>query len=214
MCVCTLLLVADVPDAVRQRPKLSNSLPPPPPFFSTAQVIGIDYSTQSYDSTHAQTPTIPLISSETSSAVSDRGEYASNAAAGHVDGYDDTAPGWGETAEGAWGGIGQSNAQGVFTRDFIAGGWTWTVRRVPLAGASGGMARAPRVLPLTHRLSRPSPRAHAHYRRRGTTAGEWTCLAPYPPSPLVLTSLAALYHRPPQRAHPVLVAGRELSLWQ
>jgi beta-galactosidase len=58
--------------------------------------------------------------------VSDRGEYASNATSAHVDGYDDTAPGWGETAEGAWGGIGQSNGQGVFTRDFIAGGWTWT----------------------------------------------------------------------------------------
>ncbi len=87
---------------------------------------GIDYSTGSYDSHHAATPTIPLISSETSSAVSDRGEYVDNKTAGHVEGYDNQYPGWGESAEQAWGGVGMSNGQGVLTRPFISGGWTWT----------------------------------------------------------------------------------------
>jgi beta-galactosidase len=42
-------------------------------------VQGFDYSTTSYDQWHAQAPGIPSISSETSSAVSDRGEYVNNA---------------------------------------------------------------------------------------------------------------------------------------
>jgi hypothetical protein len=35
--------------------------------------------------------------------------------------------GWGETAEGAWGGVGEPNNQGILTRPFIAGGNTWTM---------------------------------------------------------------------------------------
>ena len=69
---------------------------------------------------------IPEISSETSSAVSDRGEYASDAKTGHVTGYDTDYPGWGESAEQAWGGIGEKDGEGILTRPFISGGWTWT----------------------------------------------------------------------------------------
>ena len=89
-------------------------------------VQGFDYSTGNYDNWHKQAPNIPSISSETSSAVSDRGEYANDAAAGHVSGYDNQYPGWGESAEQAWGGVGESNNQGILTRPFISGGWTWT----------------------------------------------------------------------------------------
>jgi beta-galactosidase len=89
-------------------------------------VQGFDYSTGSYDGWHKAAPNIPSISSETSSAVSDRGEYANDPNGGHVEGYDRDAPGWGQTAQGAWGGIGESNGQGILTRDFISGGWTWT----------------------------------------------------------------------------------------
>ena len=45
---------------------------------------------------------------------------------GHVTGYDTEHPGWGQTAEGAWGGQGQTNGQGILTRDFMSGGFTWT----------------------------------------------------------------------------------------
>jgi hypothetical protein len=54
---------------------------------------GIDYSTSSYDSIHKAAPGIPSMSSETSSAVSDRGEYANNAETGHVSSYDNQYPG-------------------------------------------------------------------------------------------------------------------------
>lgn len=87
---------------------------------------GFDYSTQNYDAWHAKNPDTPSISSETSSAVSDRGEYASNPKTGHVTGYDDDYPGWGESAEMAWGGIGEKNGQGILNRSFISGGWSWT----------------------------------------------------------------------------------------
>jgi len=87
---------------------------------------GFDYGTGNYDQWHSQAPNIPSMSSETSSAVSDRGEYADDPASGHVTGYDMDAPSWGETAEAAWGGIGVSAGQGILTRPFVAGGWTWT----------------------------------------------------------------------------------------
>ena len=66
---------------------------------SVLDVLGFDYATGSYDSFHASTPGLPAVSSETSSAVSDRGEYANDEAAGHVTGYDTEAPSWGQTAE-------------------------------------------------------------------------------------------------------------------
>jgi len=87
---------------------------------------GVDYATETYDSVHATRPDLPIISSETSSAVSDRGVYKNDPKAGLVTGYDTEAPGWGQTAEGAWGGQGMSNGQGILTRDFISGGFTWT----------------------------------------------------------------------------------------
>lgn len=87
---------------------------------------GFDYNTGSYDSWHAQAPWIPSISSETSSAVSDRGEYVNDQAGGHVQAYDNQYPGWGQSAEQAWGGVGEHNGQGILTRPFISGGWTWT----------------------------------------------------------------------------------------
>jgi len=64
-------------------------------------VQGFDYSTGSYDGWHKEAPNIPSISSETSSAVGDRGEYANNATTGHVSAYDNQYPGWGESAEQA-----------------------------------------------------------------------------------------------------------------
>lgn len=89
-------------------------------------LIGVDYHTQRYDDVHRGSPTVPIISSETSSAVSDRGEYSNNRSSGHVSGYDVNAPSWGQTAEAAWGGVGEPAGQGILTRPFVSGGWTWT----------------------------------------------------------------------------------------
>jgi beta-galactosidase len=79
---------------------------------------GFDYATGNYEAWHNRAPHIPAISSETSSAVGDRGEYANDAHGGHVTGYDTQAPSWGQTAEVAWSAILQD--------DFMSGGFTWT----------------------------------------------------------------------------------------
>ena len=83
---------------------------------------GFDYETSTYDKNHKAVPNVPSISSETSSAVSDRGYYAADdATTGHVKGYDSDHPGWGQTAEDAWGGVTEPANQGILTRAFVAG---------------------------------------------------------------------------------------------
>jgi beta-galactosidase len=93
---------------------------------SVLDLLGYDYATDNYDRYHGRTPTFPAISSETSSAVSDRCEYENNETSGHVTGYDTEAPSWGQTAEQAWGGIDEPHSQGILTRDFMSGGFVWT----------------------------------------------------------------------------------------
>jgi beta-galactosidase len=90
------------------------------------ELLGYDYATSSYDAYHAKTPAYPAISSETSSAVSDRGEYSNDEATGHVTGYDTEAPNWGQTAEQAWGGVDEPDSQGILSREYMAGGFVWT----------------------------------------------------------------------------------------
>ena len=89
-------------------------------------VQGVDYAPDTYDRIHRSAPHVPCISSESSSAVSDRGETSNDPMAGHVTGYDTEFPDWGQSAEGAWGGLGVLDGQGILTRDFVAGGFTWT----------------------------------------------------------------------------------------
>jgi len=79
---------------------------------------GFDYATGSYDEWHERAPTIPAISSETSSAVGDRGEYVNDPASAHVTGYDTEAPSWGQTAEVAW--------AAILEKPWMSGGFTWT----------------------------------------------------------------------------------------
>jgi len=94
---------------------------------SVLDLLGYDYATESYDAFHDSTPNYPAISSESSSAVSDRGEYASNKTLGYVSGYgDEVAGSWAASPEQAWGGVGEPDNQGILTRAFVSGGWTWT----------------------------------------------------------------------------------------
>ncbi len=119
---------------------------------------GFDYSTSNYDNWHAQAPWIPSISSETSSAVSDRGEYVNNATSGHVSGYDNNYPGWGESAEQAWGGVGENNGQGILTRPFIAGvSGSRGGRGARRAGKARRVAAHGRTISHTHAASSSPP---------------------------------------------------------
>ncbi|KAI2504281.1 arogenate dehydratase [Fragilaria crotonensis] len=61
---------------------------------SVLDLLGFDYATNNYDFWHALLPTFPAISSETSSALSDRGEYEDNQASGHVSAFDTQIVPW------------------------------------------------------------------------------------------------------------------------
>jgi hypothetical protein len=123
---------------------------------------GFDYTNQNYDQWHSEAPNIPSISSESSSAVSDRGEYYDNATTGHVSGYDVFHPDSGTPAEWAWGGINVSANQGILTRPYICGG----------CGLSSSSTHCP--------ISHPTPSL-----QRGPMCDAGPDMrAPSPPSPL------------------------------
>jgi beta-galactosidase len=80
-------------------------------------IIGFNYGQDFPDAFHKKYPKRPLYGSETSSAISTRGEYATDPLRNTVNCYDGVVP-WGETPEGWWKFYG--------TRDWEAGGFAWT----------------------------------------------------------------------------------------
>jgi beta-galactosidase len=80
-------------------------------------VIGFNYSLQLPDAYHKEHPKRPLYGSETSSAISTRGVYATDPLRNTVNAYDSVVR-WGETAEEWWKFYG--------TREWEAGGFAWT----------------------------------------------------------------------------------------
>ncbi|GAA0541473.1 beta-galactosidase [Rhizomicrobium palustre] len=81
-------------------------------------VIGFNYNEEKWpDKFHASHPKRPVVGSETSSALSTRGEYITDPKRNTVNSYDGAAD-WGKTPEAWW------NFYG--TRDWLAGGFAWT----------------------------------------------------------------------------------------
>jgi beta-galactosidase len=81
-------------------------------------VIGLNYNTGDYDKLRAATDK-PITSSEDTSAVMTRGEYASDRSGRHVlASYDDEFQPWGLTHRKAW--------KEIATRPFLAGAFVWT----------------------------------------------------------------------------------------
>ncbi len=89
-------------------------------FSSVLDVNGFNYQLGQQDTFHSGNPQWPIIGTETSSLVSDRGIYTNDAANGYVWGYDveNSAVNWGETAEAWW--------QYYFARPWSSGGFSWT----------------------------------------------------------------------------------------
>ena len=89
-------------------------------FSLVLDVNGFNYSLGSQDSFHASYPAEPIIGTETSSLVSDRGIYTNDTVNGYVWGYDieSSGVGWGESAE-AW--LADYDA-----RPWSSGGFSWT----------------------------------------------------------------------------------------
>jgi beta-galactosidase len=80
-------------------------------------IIGFNYQLSKPDDYHKKNPKRPIYGSETSSAISTRGVYATDALRNTMNAYDGVVP-WGETAEEWWKFYG--------TREWEAGGFAWT----------------------------------------------------------------------------------------
>jgi beta-galactosidase len=89
-------------------------------FSLVLDVNGFNYSLGSQDTFHAAYPDEPVIGTETSSLVSDRGIYTNDTVNGYVWGYDIENPGvgWGEPAETWW--------PYYDSRPWSSGGFSWT----------------------------------------------------------------------------------------
>ncbi len=81
-------------------------------------VVGFNYQISAYDKFHAANPSKPCTSSEDTSAVSTRGEYATDMKAHLLTSYDDEARPWGATHRAAW--------KAIATRPYMAGSFVWT----------------------------------------------------------------------------------------
>lgn len=81
-------------------------------------VVGFNYSVDAYDRFHAAHPTLPLTSSEDTSAFMTRGEFANDEARNILESYDTQRAPWGETHRNAW--------KEIATRPFLAGAFIWT----------------------------------------------------------------------------------------
>ncbi|CAL4867196.1 Beta-galactosidase BoGH2A [Asticcacaulis sp. MM231] len=81
-------------------------------------VVGINYQQDQYDAFHKAHPTIPVFSSEDTSAFMTRGVYKTDKDKRVSASYDDDAADWGATHRKAW--------KAIATRDYIAGGFVWT----------------------------------------------------------------------------------------
>jgi beta-galactosidase len=80
-------------------------------------IIGFNYNLKLPDAFHRKHPTRPVFGSETSSAISTRGEYSNDPTRNAVSSYDGVVP-WGETPEQWWSVYG--------SREWLAGGFAWT----------------------------------------------------------------------------------------
>ena len=87
-------------------------------FSSVLDVNGFNYALGAQDSFHASNPGWPIIGTETSSQVTDRGVYTNDTVNGYVWGYDLNPVSWGETAEAWW--------QYYYARPWSSGGFCWT----------------------------------------------------------------------------------------
>lgn len=89
--------------------------------YNVSQAVdvgGFNYQIGSYDRFHAQSPELPLTSSEDGSAFIVRGEYKTDKSRNIIDSYDTEAAGWGATHRRAW--------KEVAVRPWMAGCFYWT----------------------------------------------------------------------------------------
>jgi beta-galactosidase len=85
---------------------------------SVLDVRGWNYHIGSEDGYHARHPRQPNIGTEQASTLCTRGIYAIDKNRGYMSSYDDSGPGWGNTAESWW--------KVYAVRPWLSGGFVWT----------------------------------------------------------------------------------------
>lgn len=85
---------------------------------TVVDVMGFNYYQADYDKFHRLNPTIPITSSEDTSAFETRGAFASDSARHVITSYDTEAASWGATHRASW--------KEIADRPFVAGGFVWT----------------------------------------------------------------------------------------
>jgi beta-galactosidase len=96
----------------------NNSILNPVNASQAADVTGLNYQQGEYDRYHAANPSKPMTSSEDTSAVMTRGEYATDKKRAILGSYDTEFQPWGATHRKAW--------KAIAERPFVAGGFVWT----------------------------------------------------------------------------------------
>ncbi|MFD1950781.1 beta-galactosidase GalA [Sphingomonas arantia] len=81
-------------------------------------VVGFNYQRDQYDRFHAANPTLPLTSSEDTSAFMTRGAWTTDRAAQVMSSYDEEPADWGSTHRDGW--------KSIAERPFVAGAFVWT----------------------------------------------------------------------------------------
>jgi len=84
----------------------------------TLDVMGFNYNQDQYDTFHRLNPTLPMMSSEDTSAYETRGAYKEDLARHVMADNDDHCADWGEHHRQAW--------KAIHERPFVAGGFVWT----------------------------------------------------------------------------------------
>jgi beta-galactosidase len=97
---------------------LSNGMFTPVNVSQAVDVVGFNYQNASYDKFHATNPTVPMISSEDTSAFITRGAWATDKAARVASSDDTYHAGWGLSHREGW--------KVIDTRPYLAGGFVWT----------------------------------------------------------------------------------------
>lgn len=86
--------------------------------FEAVDVMGFNYQQEAYDEFHRKHPTLPLTSSEDTSAFMTRGEFETDTLRNVIASDDTQYALWGASHRNAW--------KAIALRPFLAGGFVWT----------------------------------------------------------------------------------------
>jgi beta-galactosidase len=111
-------IVKDLDDTRPVTAAISGGMFNPVNVTQAVDVVGFNYQIKDYDRFHAAHPTLPLTSSEDTSAIMTRGEWATDMKRNLLAAYDDEFRPWGATHRAAW--------KAIAERPFLAGAFVWT----------------------------------------------------------------------------------------